>query len=192
MQSFRTLPAGYTEYDTLDLQKDKKKALLVNILATLIAVVMAVVMHVHIPFSLSLRADDGAFMPLIRLIALFVLMFAYLFLHELIHGAVMKICGTEKVTYGLTGIYAYAGSTDYYDRPAYIMIALAPVVVFLVVFTILLLLVPLSWFWTIYFLQILNVSGAAGDLYVTYKCWKLPKDLLIQDAGVRMVMYTKQ
>ena len=192
MQSFRTLPAGYTEYDTLDLQKDKKKALLVNILATLIAVVMAVVMHVHIPFSLSLRADGGTLMPLIRLIALLVLMFAYLFLHELIHGAVMKNCGTEKVTYGLTGIYAYAGSTDYYDRPAYIMIALAPVVVFLAVLTILLFLVPLSWFWTIYFLQILNVSGAAGDLYVTYKCLRMPKDLLIQDAGVRMVMYTKR
>lgn len=192
MQSFRTLPAGYTEYDTLDLQKDKKKALLVNILATLIAVVMAVVMHVHIPFSLSLRADDGAFMSFLRLIALLVLVLAYLVLHELIHGAVMKICGTKKVAYGLTGIYAYAGSADYYDRPAYIVIALAPVVVFLAVFTILLLLVPLSWFWTIYFLQIFNISGAAGDLYVTYKCLRMPKDLLIKDAGVRMVMYTKR
>ena len=115
-----------------------------------------------------------------------------MFLHELIHGIAMKICGTKKVSYGFTGIYAYAGSTDYYGKATYIFIALAPVAVFLILLTIVNFFVPLSWFWTIYLIQVVNVSGAAGDIYVTCKLLRMPKNILIKDAGVSMmaVSYT--
>ena len=88
-------------------------------------------------------------------------------------------------------MYAYAGSEDYYSRGAYIFIALAPVVLFLAVFAVANLLVPLSWFWTIYLLQIINVSGAAGDIYVTCRFLRMPKDILIKDVGTSMEAYQK-
>ena len=36
-------------------------------------------------------------------------------LHEIVHGIAMRICGTKKVKYGFTGLYAFAGSKDFYD-----------------------------------------------------------------------------
>jgi len=103
----------------------------------------------------------------------------------------MKICGTKKIKYGFTGMYAYAGSDDYYGKKAYIFIALAPVVLWGIVIAIINCFVPLDWFWGIYFLQIFNISGAAGDFFVTIKFLRFPKDILVKDKGVSMTVYSK-
>jgi hypothetical protein len=51
--------------------------------------------------------------------------------------------------------------------------------------------VPASWFWVPYALQIFNLSGAAGDLFVTFRFSRMPKDILIKDSGVGMTVYAK-
>lgn len=191
MRSFQKLLEGYEKCLVIDLQKNRKDMLFVNIFAVLIAVAMAVPMHFYIPFSTFFTGLENLGAYLIRMFVLLAMMFAYLFLHELVHGAAMKLCGTKKVRYGFCGMYAYAGSEDYYSRGAYIFIALAPVVLFLAVFAVVNLLVPLSWFWTIYLLQIINVSGAAGDIYVTCRFLRMPKDILIKDVGTSMEAYQK-
>ena len=61
-----------------------------------------------------------------------------------------------------------------------------------VVLTVLLIIVPRNWFWTVYFIQMMNISGAAGDLFVTFKFMKMPKDILVMDTGVGMTVYSKQ
>ena len=48
-----------------------------------------------------------------------------------------------------------------------------------------------SWFWVVYFIQVTNLSGAAGDIYVTYKFSKMPEDILIRDVGVSMTVYSR-
>ena len=53
------------------------------------------------------------------------------------------------------------------------------------------LLVPVEWFWVIYFGQITNLSGAAGDLFVTIRFSRLPKDILVQDYGVGMKVFSR-
>ena len=116
----------------------------------------------------------------------------YLVLHDLVHGIAMKLCGTRRVHYGFTGMYAFAGSDDYYDKSGYIMIALAPIVVWGVVLAVLNLLVPTAWFWVVYLIQISNLSGAAGDLYVTVKFSRLPRDILVRDSGVAMTVYARR
>lgn len=65
-------------------------------------------------------------------------------------------------------------------------------VVWEIVLLILNFIVPMSWFWVVYFIQMGNVSGAAGDLYVTWKFSKLPKDILVKDTGVEMTVYSKE
>lgn len=52
-------------------------------------------------------------------------------------------------------------------------------------------LVPPSYFWVVYFIQIANISGAAGDLYVTWKFSRLPRDILVQDYGAGMKVYSR-
>lgn len=188
-RAVETLPAGYQEYYSLDLQKDKKIALFVNVLAFVIAVLLVVPMHFAVPLFSLFYADGGA---LIRLVVLVLLIVVYMVLHELVHGIAMKSCGTKKVKYGFTGLYAFAGSDDYYDKKSYIYIALAPIVLWGVLIAIINLFVPVEWFWVVYFVQVMNLSGAAGDLFVTVKFSRFPKDILIKDHGVGMTVFSKE
>lgn len=190
MKAIRELPESYQEIYSVNLQKDKKAATVVNAIAVVIAVVMMVAMHFVVPivYLFDLKGGMGAY--LLRFAVLIVLMVAYMVAHEWIHGVAMKYCGTKKVKYGFTGMYAFAGSDDYYNKKAYLFIALAPIVVWGVVLAIVNVLVPTSWFWIVYMLQICNISGAAGDLYVAVKFSKMPKDILIRDSGVGMTVYS--
>ncbi|MBQ3547952.1 MAG: DUF3267 domain-containing protein [Clostridia bacterium] len=191
MKALNILPEGYNQIYEIDLQKDKKKLLLVNGLALVIAALMIVSMNFYIPFFTLFSFEQGTKQYFIRFGVLMVSIIAYMVLHELVHGITMKICGTKKVKYGFTGLYAFAGSDDYYDKKSYITIALAPVVVWGVVIAIINCLVPNEWFWVVYFIQIMNISGAAGDIYVTCKFSKMPSDILVRDHGVGMKVYSK-
>ena len=50
-------------------------------------------------------------------------------------------------------------------------------------------LLPAEWYWAVQLIQLINLSGAAGDLYVTWLLCRMPKDILIQDAGVAMQVF---
>lgn len=192
MKSYTELPGGYREIDSIDLQKNKKLSLLVNGIALLIGVLMAVPMHFVVPITTLFDMSEGFIPYLIRFGVLMVGIILYMVLHELVHGIAMKRCGTKKIQYGFTGLYAFAGSEDYYDKRSYVIIALAPIVVWGVVLLVLNLLVPAQWFWVVYWIQISNISGAAGDLYVTYRFSRLPADILVKDYGVGMTVYSAQ
>lgn len=184
MKAFDMLPEGYNPIFSVDLQKDKKMALLINALAGIIAVLLIVPMVFTVPLNGAF--SDGKF------IAVALLIVVYTVLHELVHGIAMKLCGTKKVKYGFTGLYAYAGSDDYYDKKGYIFIALAPVVLWGVVIAVVNFIVPTEWFWVVYLLQVINLSGASGDFYVTFKFSRMPKDILIKDHGTGMNVFSKE
>ena len=114
----------------------------------------------------------------------------YITLHELTHGAVMKACGAS-VRYGFRAAYAYAGSDAYFTRRAYIVIALAPVVLWGVLLGVLCAVLPAEWFWTVHLIQIVNLSGAAGDLYCAWRTLRSPRDTLVRDTGTAMTFYTR-
>lgn len=192
MKAVETLPEGYREFYSIDLQKNKKMSLLVNLLAVVIAIVLLVPMLFLVSISSLFVMDNGFGSYMIRFVALIVLTIVYMVLHELTHGIAMKICGTKKVKYGFTGLYAFAGSNDYYNKKAYIFIALAPIVLWGFVIAIINPFVPIEWFWVVYIIQIINLSGAAGDLFVTVKFFGFPKDILIKDYGVGMTVFSKE
>ena len=152
---------------------------------------MVVPMLFYMPISTLFDMEQGMFAYFLRFGVLLVGMVLYMVLHELIHGLTMKIFGTKKIKYGFTGMYAFAGSGDYYDKKSYIVVALTPIVVFAIIFAIINSFVPTQWFWVIYMLQVINVSGAAGDLFVTVKFSKKPKDILVSDSGIEMIVYSK-
>ena len=192
MKAINSLPQGYTELYSVNLQKDKKMMVLVNIAATIIAVAMVVPACFYVPISALFDMENGFVSYVIRFASLAVFTVLYMFLHELVHGIAMKLCGTKKVKYGFTGMYAFAGSDDYYHKKPYIFIALAPVVLWGVVIAIINPFITKEWFWVVYFLQVTNLSGAAGDLFVTIKFSRFPKDILVKDYGVGMTVYSKQ
>lgn len=192
MKSFEALPDGYKEIYSVDLQKNKKISLFVNSLAVIISVLLIVPMAFLVPVSTLFDMQKGLSNYIIRFVLLFVLTILYLVLHEFVHGIAMKMCGTKKIKYGFTGLYAFAGSDDYYDKRSYIFIALAPVVLWGFLLALINFFVSPEWFWVVYIIQIVNLSGAAGDIFVTVKFSCLPKDILIKDYGVGMTVYSKK
>ncbi len=192
MKAVQQLPIGYKEIFSVNLQKDKKIAIIINVVAILIGVLMAVPMHFYIPITTLFDFSQGVKNYFARFIVLMVSMVAYIILHEAVHGVAMKMCGTKKVKYGFTGLYAFAGSDDFYGKKSYIFIALAPVVFWGVVLAVINFLVSESWFWVVYLVQITNISGAAGDIYVTAKFSKMPDDILVKDSGVGMTVYSAE
>ncbi len=190
-QALQSLPEGYKEIYSVNLQNNKKIALLINIGALIIAFVMAVPAAFIVPISSLFDMSQGIFAYMLRFIVLIVGCILYIILHELTHAAVMKYYGAKKVNFGFTGLYAYAGSNeDYFRKKPYLIIALSPLIVFFIIFGILCFIVPQEWFWVIYFLQMSNVCGASGDMFVFYKFSKMPKDILIKDTGVGMTVYS--
>lgn len=186
MENCKTLPAGYREIFKINLQKDKKTAVLINAMALVIMILMLI--------PAFLTADVSNVFSIFTMPHCTVLiggMILYLILHELVHGIFMKKFSGVKPKYGFTGLYAYAGSSAYFNRKCYIIIALAPVVIWGIVLAVLQICLWGIWAWIIYFIQIANISGAAGDIYVTCKMSRMPENILVNDTGIEMTIYSE-
>lgn len=190
MKLSQEIPIGYKEIQKIDL-KDKKTALKVHgtsfISMFLMLVVFVIVLFLYGEIIAGLREK-----VVLKLAIMATSIFSYIILHEAVHGVVMKLLGTPKVKFGVDLLhgYAHAGSDCCYGKWAYIAIALAPVVFWGIVLTVLLVLVPKGWFWVVYIVQIMNVGGAAGDFFVTVKCLSMPKDMLAKDSGTEMLFFS--
>ena len=161
MKSYAALPQGYAPADAIDLVHNKKQFWIVNGLSAALCVIMWVLPALWGRSLRDIVGEDPLSALLLRLGALAGI-FAYIALHELTHGVVMKACGAS-VRYGYKVVYAYAGSDAYFTRPAYVAIALAPVVVWGIVFAVLAACLPREWFPTVWLWQLVNIGGAAGD-----------------------------
>ena len=152
MKSYSALPQGYAPADAIDLVHNKKQFWIVNGLSVVLCVIMLI-----LPFLLgrSLRdfVGEGPLSALLLRLGALAGIFAYIALHELTHGVVMKACGAS-VRYGYKVVYAYAGSDAYFTRSAYIVIALAPVVLWGIVFAVLTACLPREWFWVVWLWQL--------------------------------------
>lgn len=199
MKTQQQLPTDYSENLSIDLQKNKRLALTVNGIALLIAVIMLILGIILGPgIEVFIRADitsPDSITPDIPLIFSNLLILGlgtilYVILHELVHGIFMYAFSGVKPHYGLNLMYAYAGSSAYFSKLPYIIIALSPVVIWGIVLAVLNFILPKGFFYSIYFIQMLNVSGAAGDIFVTARFLRLPKDILINDTGVSMTVYS--
>jgi len=176
------LPDGYREIKTVDFQKDKRLMAFVNAGAIAIVAAMFIVGHIIAPISLSIN--------LLRVLVAAIAIIAYIVAHELVHGVFIKIYSGKKAWYGFEGVYAYAGSDAYFSKRQYVVIALSPVVLLGAVLLLLNILLP-QRFWVIYIVQMTNLSGAAGDYYMTWLMSRLPPDVLVKDEGVSMTIYSK-
>lgn len=181
---------GYKECTKIDLVKNKKEALLVNIYGIIIMVVMAVFIPLLIMGGIIEFNLETTF-PLF-FIVLLISLILYIPLHEIVHGIVLKKYTDEKLSFGWKLVYAYCGSKEaVVDRKEYYAVALAPLLVFSVVFISLMVLNPsLSLVW--YVMEIMNVSGSVGDIYVSIKLRKeKSRDILITDSGTDMRFWSR-
>ena len=189
------LPESYRELFVIDLKKDKKLFTLVNGIALAILAVFAVIGLFVSPVGAFVGwlfdMEQGLLPYMLRFVGLIAAIALYVVLHEAVHGVCMKHFSGVKPHYGFNLAYAYAGSSAYFSKKDYLIIGLAPIVVWGVVLAVIGCVVPPEMFWYVYLIQLVNLSGAAGDLYVTWRFSRLPDDILVNDTGVTMTVYGK-
>lgn len=187
------LPDGYREIYTVDLRHNKKLMLRLNGLSIAVTLAMVIPMCFVVPISTLFSTEQGIGPYLLRFVAYGVGLLMYVILHELTHAAVMRIYGAKKLRFGFAAGCAFAGSEqDYFDYFSYVQVALSPLIVLGLILAVLNLILPIEWFWVIFLLQVTNVSGAMGDLFVSFRFSKMPRDILIKDTGMAMTVYSRQ
>jgi len=189
--SYDVLPEGYTESRTISLSKNRKLLIGVNAIAVILFVLLYLLgMRIRPAFDVD---DNGITFSAstLQILVTAAALVGYVVGHEWVHGLCFRRYSGKKARYGFTGLYAYAASDAYFSRGPYLVIGLAPVVVFGLLFLLLNLLLPDGWFWPVYFLQMMNLAGAAGDILVTAILLRMPSDLLVLDEGSTIHVYTR-
>lgn len=187
--AYPALPAGYDLCGTLDMAEDKdvfKKIAWSSLLAAAAMVVCGLfaVSPTRLFALGGLKTALAVFLTAVGLVV-------YVFAHEWVHGVFIRIFTGEPARFGFkagSGM-AYAKSAWFFSRPAYITVALAPVLFWGAVLAVLMGDAPEEYFWCLYAVQIFNVSGAAGDLYVTWLVMKMPAGVLAYDEGTSMKFF---
>ncbi|MDY4611280.1 MAG: DUF3267 domain-containing protein [Sphaerochaetaceae bacterium] len=186
----RELPDGYRLIGAIDLQKDPKSVRVISLMAVAIGIACYFVGRMRTPIGNTFLFSGRFSASAVRISCAFACMFLYLILHEWIHGVFIRFLGKVKPKYGYEGIYLYAGTDQaWFDRKSYIVIALAPIVVWGLVLGFISWISADDWFWVFYFVQIINLSGSAGDLFITVKMLRMPAGTLVQDTGTAMAFY---
>ncbi|MEE1200104.1 MAG: DUF3267 domain-containing protein [Christensenellales bacterium] len=181
--NFPAMPRGYRLIAVWNLMRNRKQLKAVVYLSLTLTVIPLALGILLIPFAPTLALIRQSWWCIPATLGLYI---AYILLHELTHGIPMLLLSGVMPRFGLTLCYAYAGSNVWFDRRSHCFIALLPLIVYTTVLTAVMLLVPAGWRWPVYFIQISNVSGCAGDIWCVAQLRKLPKNILIQDTGVRM------
>ena len=185
MNNTFTLPNGYKKAFKIDLKENKKLYIGLNVAS----VIVMLAMLLPVLFIYSENIFTGSL-----LLPLFIILFslAYIVLHEFVHGIFIRIFSGKWGNFGFKGTYAYAGSDCYFNKKSYLIIALAPIVIWGIVLAVLNIFMPMSYLWFVfYFVQTMNISGSVGDIYVTAKLLKESPDILIKDTGVDMTIFNR-
>jgi hypothetical protein len=182
--STQTLPDGYAQSGEVNLKKDKRLAILLNLVAL---IVTALIFYLLPIFGTMLRSDTSNISvnisagPIMLLIGLTV---SILIVHELIHGFFFWVFSRSRPVFALRPLYAYAGAPDwYFPKRQFAIIVLGPLVIIGALGLLLMLLVPFSWLLTVAFLVALNTGGAIGDIYVFIRLLKSSPTSFTNDTG---------
>ncbi|MBN2877978.1 MAG: DUF3267 domain-containing protein [Bacilli bacterium] len=191
--SVHELPQGYTLAYEVDLMKDKKMLLWINLLAVLMIIPFVILYFIIINYTTKdLNFDNYSGIPSWKLLAFVAAMILYIVIHEAIHGIFFKKESNGKLKFTFNGIMASASIPDhYFYKKPYLVAGLAPAVIMSVVFIVPLFFLDQLDFLLLYMLFVIHLSGCIGDFYISFKLRKYPEDTLIQDYGMGMKFYSR-
>ena len=178
------LPTNYVLSQKIDLKKDNKLSLLIQIIFIIIA---AMFVGFAIIFKLPIKNEFNAFKNIVITVGL---VFLYMIVHELTHGVFIKFLSKEKPMYTFRFPFLTTGSNVYFNKRSFIIIALAPVIGWGTILLLALFVVPQYLFMSIYIVLGLNFAGSAGDYIQVVSFSKLSNTTLLHDDGNKTSVYS--
>lgn len=176
--------------ETIDIRTDKNLWLRINGAAAAAAAVLALLGCLCEPVTRFFDVG-GAWRLLLRFILTFAGMAAYLFLNEYIRKYMIeKITGKGALKVREKPYLLLLPSRLITGRE-YLRISFAPVFVLGALLLLLMLILPAKLFWEVYIIQIVNLAGATGDVFIAYKLFKLKTDTQIEYDGTAIIIWSK-
>jgi len=199
MPAISYLPEGYHSIGTLDLTKNLRLLVYLNIAG---AVLLVGFYYVFIRAALWIRPEavgqglsasfqglGGALHILIGVVGIYA---AVIVLHEGAHGIFLAWFTHRRPAFAFRGYYAYAAAPGwYFPRNQYMLVSLAPLVLLSLLGLVALAFVPTGWFLAVISFIAFNGSGAVGDLAVFFWLLSQPSTCLAYDVGEAVTLYLK-
>lgn len=184
------IPETFKKILTIDIVKDKKRSLLVNIVSLIIAVIM-------IGLYLLIDKMPGGFLSLIGdqfvlkiIVALVGIIFCF-FINDLIKLLLLKILGVKDAKFVISSKEVYTTCKhELLKKNAFIFCSLVPVIFWILVIVTVMLFVPSSWTFIVYIILVMHVSGSFGAIYNSFMIMRTPSNSLIHDKGLLIDAYS--
>ena len=195
----RTLPDGYQPSGKMDLAKDIRLLLVMNLLGLFL---LAIFGWFFIRMTILLRPDaplgysfsSGSIVEMAGQLAILVgIVVAVVVLHEAAHGLFFWIFTRKRPVFAFKGYYASASAPGwYFTRIPYLLIGLAPLVLLSLIGIGLIAVVPTGWLIPLIIFLTFNASGAVGDIMVVvWLLFKSPSTMIL-DLPESIQLYTRQ
>lgn len=187
----QSLPQGFEIYKRIDLTRDRDalKAMVIWSITAALALILPMLFVHPVKYAFDMPAVKIVICVAASALGLIV----YMFLHEWTHSVCIRAFTGTSASVGLElkrGI-AYASSRWYFKKTPYMIIALAPVIIWGMLLALLMSDIDEKYFWYLYVIQIFNVTGASGDIYVVCAALRMPKKILVLDSGMAMEFYAE-
>jgi hypothetical protein len=193
--STRSLPPTYIQTDEIDLSKNIRLTVILNIVATLIFLLALWFLSVYTAWLRpELRFSSFAFEinlnTALQILGILLLVFANLILHEAIHGIFFWLFTGSKPLFALRLAYAYAAAPDWYiSCQAYTIIGLAPLVLIDLISLLLVPFIPPHLILPLTLAVAFNTGGSVGDLWIILHLFRNSTACLVNDCGDRVGYY---
>lgn len=169
------LPANYRYFKNVDYNNDKK---LLASLQISVLLVIGLMIGIAVLFDLPMKSHWSIWVSLPATLGMVGI---YLVIHELIHGTAAYLISGVKPTYGVKLPYFCTGCPAYFNKASFIVVALAPVVIWTIFLVAMLLVLPPDFFKSIYIVLAVNLAGSSGDIFLAFVVSKQPSSALFQD-----------
>jgi hypothetical protein len=187
----KTLPLDFEPLYTLDLAKDLRVGMLLNLAVLFMLFIFG---YLFLWAGKTLRPEtwsaDQTLLGEIGLVDLVVVFVLMVLLHEGIHGLFFWVYTRERPKFGLKLLYAYASAPDwYFHRNPFIWVGLSPLVLISLIGVLLIPWLPIAWIPPLILFLTINAAGSMGDAFIVLKLLSQPDDALIQDLGDSFTIY---
>ncbi|MEO1663618.1 MAG: DUF3267 domain-containing protein [Chloroflexota bacterium] len=189
MRAVKELPLRYTATSKFELRKDRKLAVLVNVLGFALIISFNLIFLTY--FGVVHIDKTITFPSFITICVTFIIgSILMVITHEIIHGMFFYAYTQTMPRFGLSLLYASAAAPDWYiPRGQYLAISMAPF--FVMTAAGLLLIQFLSGYWglmlTIF--TAINAGSSAGDIWVTRWVLQHSPQAYVNDRGESMILY---
>ncbi len=200
MEAIQNLPETYQKVGTLDISKDQRLQLLLNVVGLAAMIGFA---WLFIQAMTWLRPDHGlaglnqvevrvgSLLEWLGIVgAVLGLSMFNVLLHEAIHGLFFWLFTRSRPRFAFKLAYAYAAAPDWYiPRNQFLVTTLAPLVLISLAGLLIFAIAPASWLLPTLFVITINAGGAVGDLAVAGWLLTQPAHCMAQDRGDAVTLY---